>query len=270
MIVATYARWPVTLTTAAATILIFQASAAVGYLQGVERFHLISALRVMEVVAKLAVGVTLVELGTGAWGAISGFAVGAALVLLCGVYHMKADTMAVWRTRKTDWIKKAVFDKQLWASASGIIGIQAGTAIIVGLDVVIASVVLAGDRGLANYQVVQILGRIPFYVASALAIIVFPRMARRICPASSLRLGHVASALGGSYGLRLGRHQSRDHLLASRWKMQERCLSASPHLPRRHRVRRPGSGPGQHPAPGLECCGDQRDRPVRPAPDRAT
>ena len=31
---------------------------------------------------------------------------------------------------------------------------------------------------LATYQVVQILGRIPFFIASAFAVIVFPRMAR--------------------------------------------------------------------------------------------
>jgi glycosyltransferase involved in cell wall biosynthesis len=91
---------------------------------------------------------------------------------------MRQDALSTWRSRRETWIRRAIIDRRLWGSAGGIIGIQAGTAIIAGLDAIIASIMLAGRHELATYQVVQILGRIPFYVASSLAVIVFPRMAR--------------------------------------------------------------------------------------------
>lgn len=177
-IVANYAAWQATLTASGAAVIIFLAAGAVGYLQGIERFNLIFLLRVGEVIVKIAVGLTLVKLGMGAWGAVSGFALGALLVFLCAVYYMRGDTLSTWRSRRQPWIRKAITDRSLWTSASGIIGIQAGTAVIAGLDLIIASIMLSGKHQLASYQVVQILGRIPFYVASSLAIIIFPRMAR--------------------------------------------------------------------------------------------
>jgi len=178
VIVGSYAAWQVTLTACGAAAIIFIAAAAVGYMQGTEQFNLISYLRIGEAVVKVAVGVTLVKLGAGAWGAVSGFAFGALLVFFGALYYMRCDALATWRSRRHIWMRGVITDRRLWASASGIVGIQAGTAVISGLDLIIASIMISGSHSLANYQVVQILGRIPFYIASALALIVFPRMAR--------------------------------------------------------------------------------------------
>ena len=178
LIVGRYADWRTTVTACGAVAVIFFSTAAAGYLQGTERFTLLSILRVVEVAAKVAVGFTLVKLGAGTWGAVSGFAVGAALVLFGGLYYMRADVLRAWRSRRAAWMRGVLRDRGLWSASTGIIGIQAGTAIIAGLDSIIASVALAGRPELATYQVVQILGRIPFYIASSLAVIVFPRMAR--------------------------------------------------------------------------------------------
>jgi glycosyltransferase involved in cell wall biosynthesis/O-antigen/teichoic acid export membrane protein len=178
VIVSRYATPGVALTACSAVVAIFVAAAAVGYLQGTERFRLIAFLRVVEVIVKIAAGATLVKLGLNALGAISGFTFGALLVLLGAAYVMRTDMLAIFRSSHQKWIRTAVGDRRLWASTRGIIGIQALTAVIASLDLVIASIMLAGDRGLANYQVAQVLGRIPFYVASSLAIIVFPRMVR--------------------------------------------------------------------------------------------
>jgi O-antigen/teichoic acid export membrane protein len=178
VIVSRYATSGVALTACSAVVVIFIAAAAVGYLQGTERFRLIAFLRVFEVVVKIAVGATLVKLGLSALGAISGFTFGAFLVLLGAAYAMRFDMLAIFRSRRQKWARAAVSDRRLWTSTRGIIGIQAVTAVIASLDLVIASIMLSGDRGLANYQVAQVLGRIPFYIASSLAIIVFPRMVR--------------------------------------------------------------------------------------------
>lgn len=178
VIVSRYAAWQVTLSACVSTVIIFNAAAAVGYLQGIERFNLISLLRIGEVVVKVAVGLILVKLGTGPWGAVSGFAFGALLVFSGAIYFMRHDALSVWRQRRQTWLRQAIIDRKLWGSATGIVGIQAGTAVIAGLDLIIASIMISKEHQLANYQVVQILGRIPFYVASSLAVIVFPRMAR--------------------------------------------------------------------------------------------
>ncbi len=178
LIVARYADWRTTVTASAAVALIFFSTAAAGYLQGTERFTLLYLLRVSEVVVKVAVGFSLVRAGTGPWGAVSGFGFGALLVLVGGVYCMRTDLRCAWKARREAWMRGVVRDRELWKASTGIIGIQAGTAVIAGLDSVIASIMLAGLPELATYQVVQILGRIPFFIASAFAVIVFPRMAR--------------------------------------------------------------------------------------------
>ena len=92
-IVASYAPWQATLTSCGAAVIIFLAAGAVGYLQGIERFNLIFLLRVGEVLVKVAVGLTLVRLGMGAWGAVSGFAFGALLVFLSAIYYMRSDAI---------------------------------------------------------------------------------------------------------------------------------------------------------------------------------
>jgi glycosyltransferase involved in cell wall biosynthesis len=144
----------------------------------IERFNVIFYLRIGEVLVKLAAGIALVKLGVGAWGPISGFTFGAFLVLVVSAYYMRRDAISTWRDRRQAWIRSAVTDRRPWGSARGIIGIQAGTAIIAGLDLIIASVMLSGKPELATYQVVQVLGRIPFCIASSLAVIVFLRMVR--------------------------------------------------------------------------------------------
>jgi glycosyltransferase involved in cell wall biosynthesis/O-antigen/teichoic acid export membrane protein len=178
LIVARYGDWETAVTACGAAVVIFFSTAAAGYLQGTERFTLLYVLRVAEVLAKVAVGFTLVKLGTGSWGVVAGFAFGALVVLASGMYSMRGDVARAWRSRRERWMRGTARDRALWRSSGGIIGIQAGTAVIAGLDSIIASVLLAGAHQLATYQVVQILGRIPFFVASSLAVIVFPRMAR--------------------------------------------------------------------------------------------
>ena len=228
LIVARYADWRTTVAACGAVALIFFATAAAGYLQGTERFTLLYLLRVAEVAVKVVVGFSLVKAGTGPWGAVSGFAFGATLVLLGGVYCMRTDALNAWKSRRAAWMRGALGDRELWRSSTGIIGIQAGTAVIAGLDSIIASIMLAGLPELATYQVAQILGRIPFYVASSFAVIVFPRMARlratrgmavnaslhaffRVCGAAAFLVGaaplpiieHILPAKYSAYGLLL-------------------------------------------------------------------
>lgn len=58
---------------AVATLLLFGASTAIGYAQGMARFAAVSKIRIAEVVLKIGVGLTLVGLGFGVLGALSGY-----------------------------------------------------------------------------------------------------------------------------------------------------------------------------------------------------
>jgi glycosyltransferase involved in cell wall biosynthesis/O-antigen/teichoic acid export membrane protein len=155
-----------------AVVTIFVAATAVGYLQGLERFRLIATLRVSEVVVKILSGVALVLLGVGAAGAIAGFMVGAALVAVVGLVVMRADLA---------WVRGSWGDRELWGTAQGLLGIQAGAAALASLDIVLASVLITTRTHVATYQAAQVLGRVPVFIGAALSIVVFPRLvARRV------------------------------------------------------------------------------------------
>ena len=89
----------------ASVAMIFTAATAVGYLQGLERFGLITGLKIAEVVVKVGLGLGLVALGVGASGAIAGFAVGAAVVAGVSLAVMKPDL---------HWVRDSLADRGLW------------------------------------------------------------------------------------------------------------------------------------------------------------
>ncbi len=152
------------------SVAIFIEAAGIGYLQGSERFALIAVLRVLEVVAKIVAGVVLIEVGAGSTGAIAGFLAGAALVTAITVVAMRPDL------RRT---AGALRSRSLWRSARGLLAIQSGVAVLAGMDIVVASLTLAHRSSLATYQAAQILGRVPTFVATALSLVLFARLAKR-------------------------------------------------------------------------------------------
>ena len=160
-------------------LLIFVAATVTGYFQGNESFRIIALLRVAEVVVKLGAGIGLVLLGTGASGAIAGFALGAGVVAGVGLVAMVPDLQWSW---------SAVAGRHLWASTQGLMAIQAGVAILASMDVVIGSLILGAQPAMATYLAANVLGRVPVFIGGALSIIIFPRMiARRAHPSVVIR-----------------------------------------------------------------------------------
>lgn len=164
-----YASGPIVAVVLGSSVAIFVEAAGIGYLQGLERFGIIAVLRLLEVGSKVAVGVVLVEFGGGAGGAVGGFLFGAALVTMVTVLAMRSDLR---------WVPGVLRDRHLWLSSRGLLGIQAGVAVLAGMDIVIASLTIATRGTLATYQAAQILGRIPIFVAGALSLVLFTRLAR--------------------------------------------------------------------------------------------
>ena len=167
LIVSHYARGWVLPASFAAVFMIFLGATASGFFQGQQRFRLIAVLKVSEVVVKIGTGVVLITLGAGASGAIAGFALGAAVVVVVGVAAMARDIRWSW---------SAFAGRHLWASTQGLMAIQVGVAVLASMDVVIGSLVLGTSPALATYQAANIFGRIPVFIGSALSIVVFPRM----------------------------------------------------------------------------------------------
>ncbi len=167
LIVMHYAGGPVLASAFGAVVFIFMGATASGYFQGLQQFRLIAALKVSEVIVKIATGVALIALGAGATGAIAGFALGAAVVAGVGLAAMSRDIT---------WSRSALAGRHLWASTQGLMAIQAGVAVLASMDVVIGSLVLGASPALATYQAANILGRVPVFIGAALSIIVFPRM----------------------------------------------------------------------------------------------
>jgi glycosyltransferase involved in cell wall biosynthesis/O-antigen/teichoic acid export membrane protein len=168
-VAAHYASGPTVAVVLGASVAIFIEAAGIGYLQGLERFSLIAVLRVLEVVAKIVAGVALIELHAGALGAIAGFLLGAAVVTVITLVRMRPDLR---------WVRGALRDRRLWVSSRGLLGVQAGVAVLAGMDIVIGSLALTDRDALATYQAAQILGRIPVFVGTALSLVLFARLAK--------------------------------------------------------------------------------------------
>jgi glycosyltransferase involved in cell wall biosynthesis/polysaccharide pyruvyl transferase WcaK-like protein len=65
----------------------------------------------------------------------------------------------------------------LWRQAGGLGAVQGGVAALACTDVLLAGLLAGGDPAAAGYQVAALLGRVPLFLAGALSMAVFPRLA---------------------------------------------------------------------------------------------
>ncbi len=151
------------------TILIMLASTPVGWLQGERRFRTTAVLRILEVLVKVAVGFGLVLAGGGAAAALSGFAWGAAVVVVIGVYLARRDFRVVSGAFKM---------VSLWRSAAGIGAVQVLVSIFSAADVVLVAILPVSAGGAGSYQAVIVLSRVPLFLGAAIAMAAFPLLAR--------------------------------------------------------------------------------------------
>lgn len=150
--------------------LMFVASTVWGYLNGDQRFTTVAGTRVAEVLGKVAVGVTLMALGLGAFGGLAGFAIGSGIVLAAGLVYMRAELGRPGRL---------AMGRALLRATAGTTLIQGTLAIVTSADVVLIAVMDIPKEQAATYQVAMLLGRVPLFVAGAVALAVFPSLAAR-------------------------------------------------------------------------------------------
>jgi glycosyltransferase involved in cell wall biosynthesis/O-antigen/teichoic acid export membrane protein len=167
-LVSRYAGTAVAVAAVAATLLVFSASVAGGYIQGEERFRLLAFLRLAEMSTKIALGVASTTLGLGAAGPTGAVAFGAGIATVVGVIVMRKDLGD--RPSLTG-------SPELWRQAGGIGGIQTAVAVLTMLDVLVAPALHGSSRALAGYQAMLVFARIPLFISSALAAMIYPRLA---------------------------------------------------------------------------------------------
>ncbi|MFI9201966.1 glycosyltransferase [Streptomyces sp. NPDC053048] len=158
---------------AAACVVIWLNSVGAGYLQGREHFAQLGALRVGEVAVRIAVTVAAVAAGWGAAGAIGAFAAGAAVTSVAGLVALRADLARPRGGTEAESRERG----GLWRRAATVGGIQLLTCVLFTLDVVVAVPVRGGSAELAPYQALAVLARVPLFLSTALATVVFPRLA---------------------------------------------------------------------------------------------
>ncbi|MFI6689893.1 glycosyltransferase [Streptomyces sp. NPDC050485] len=184
--VASYAGLGLLAGLAAACVAIWANSAGAGYLQGRRAFGRLGVLRVAEAAVRIGAAVAAVLAGWGSAGAVGAFAIGAAATSGVGFAAMRRD-LTTRRAKPGDPagpdgvsgrdVEPSEHRLGLWRRATAIGGIQVLACALLTLDVVVATAMRDGSAALAPYQALLVLARIPLFLATALATVVFPRLA---------------------------------------------------------------------------------------------
>ncbi|WP_018683056.1 glycosyltransferase [Actinokineospora enzanensis] len=172
-VTALYAPAPAVVATAVAAAAIVVSGCAVGWLQGEGRFARLAGLRVAEVVVRVGVGAGAVVAGWGAAGALGAFLVGSAVLLVGGFAAVAANGRA-WRD--LSWRPSALRDRHRWAETAGLTAVQGLLGALTATDIVLAPVLAGAGPDTAAFQLAATLGRAPLFVATALAVVLFPRL----------------------------------------------------------------------------------------------
>ncbi len=154
------------------SFLIFGAATVVGFLQGLERFRLIAAARILEAAIKIGLGVSIVSLTSShsADGAIWGFGAGSVAVIALGLPSM----LPSMRLRL-----RSIGNLDLWRQALNLGSIQGGVAALGSIDAIVAAGLAASmPADAAGYQVATTVGRIPLFLTTALSMAIYPQMVR--------------------------------------------------------------------------------------------
>lgn len=152
---------------AATVVVLAIGSTGLGVLQGRGSTTMLSGLFTLEAVVKVGVGWVLVAmLGAETPGALAGSLVGAFVIWAA----LPAVRGHVGRPRRP------ATDASLWWAAARIGGLQTGVGVLTALDVLVVATLPGSREAAAQYQVAATLGKVPLFVAIALATAVFPTL----------------------------------------------------------------------------------------------
>ncbi|MFD4371291.1 hypothetical protein [Streptomyces sp. NPDC058486] len=159
---------------AVCTLLIYLTRVTVGWLQGNERMRTLACVSTGEAVLKLVAGLLMVAaLGMGETGALAAIGIGVLPFLLWWPRHTRTPGRPLLAS-----FRDSTADRYLWRRAFGTASVQGLIALMAATDVVLVTVLPAEPAASASYQAAVMVGRVPLYVAGALAIAFFPALSR--------------------------------------------------------------------------------------------
>nr|WP_269330467.1 oligosaccharide flippase family protein [Kineosporia babensis] len=162
-------------TLAVCVFLIFASSTTAGWLQGRQRFGALAAVKVLEVVVKCIVGIGLVLATSTAAAALGAFGAGSAIVLLLGLYWLRAEILGP---------STLALAKSLWRDALGVASVQGLVSALASLDVVLVAVLPLTSSAAASYQASMIVARVPLFLGTAVAMVALPLVAQAAADAA--------------------------------------------------------------------------------------
>ncbi|GAA2995757.1 glycosyltransferase [Actinokineospora diospyrosa] len=168
-VTALYAPASAVVAVVAAVVGIMASGCAVGWLQGEQRFGRLAALRVGEVVARVVLGSVAVAAGFGAAGALGAFLVGSVVLFVGGFTVSGAWADLSWRPG-------VLRDRARWRDTAGLSAVQGLLGVLTATDIVLAPILTGTGPDAAAYQLAATLGRVPLFIAAALAVVAFPRL----------------------------------------------------------------------------------------------
>ncbi len=156
---------------AAAAFALSIVSAPLGILQGRQQISRLAVLRVIETVVRLGVAAFLVlSVAADARLAVAGFTVGS---LTLFVLSMRAVRDALPVTRTPSDAVRALVSRSVRLGLVQLILASLGV-----IDTIVVTYTALGTTDRAAYQIAALLGRVPLYLGTALALAYFPALAR--------------------------------------------------------------------------------------------
>ncbi|MFJ8082502.1 glycosyltransferase [Streptomyces sp. NPDC096205] len=154
------------------TLLVYLSRVGSGWLQGTERMRTLSCVLAGEAALKVVIGLLFVAaLGLGAVGALAAYAVAAVPVLIWWPYRVISSGQGRWFSPRAH--------RELWHRAVELGAVQGLVAVMATVDVVVIALLPADGPATASYQASVMVGRVPLFLAGAIAVAFFPALSRR-------------------------------------------------------------------------------------------
>ncbi|MFI2565600.1 lipopolysaccharide biosynthesis protein [Paenarthrobacter sp. NPDC018779] len=170
---------------ALASFVIFVTNATAGWLQGELRFTWYAVATIGEVVLRLVVSLLVIVMAWGAVGAVLGFVVGCAAMLVVPPSFY----------RDLRWRPGVLFEKWRWAETSDIALVLCVVSVLVGIDVVVVGFLDNGSADAAGFQALATIAKGPVYVAAGSAMVAFPLLRK-----PGAKVSEVLGASFASFG----------------------------------------------------------------------
>lgn len=184
VIVAPASGWAMAGVTSLAAFALSMVAAPLGVLQGQQRLEVIAGLRLGEAAVRIGLSlVLLVGVAASPTSPLIGFVAGSAVLFVAGMFACRS-ALPLRRTHSAALI--GLIRQSLSLGLVQVLLAALGT-----IDTIVVGYTALADTDASSYQVAALLGRIPLYLASAVALSFYQGFARDDLPEVGVGLGRA-------------------------------------------------------------------------------